>query len=74
MNREERLAEWPKPGPVGVQRKAKGYQPSWTGYQRPMDGADGEIPIRGMVSSASRHDRQAAIPLMTKTAPRVRNR
>ncbi len=74
LNLEEMLAELPKPCTVGVQRNAKGYKHSWTGYKRHVDVADGGIPIRCMVSSASLHDRQAAIPLMTKTAQRVRNR
>ncbi len=74
MNLEEMLAELPKPCTVGLKRKAQGYQHSWTGYQRHMDVADGGIPIRGMISSASRPDRPAAIPLMTKTAQRGQNR
>ena len=38
-----------------------------------MDVADGGIPISSMVSSASLHYSQAAIPLMTMTAQRMRN-
>lgn len=73
MNLEEMLAELPKPCTVGVKRNAKGYKQSWTGYKLHMDVADGGIPISCIVSSASLHDSQAAIPLMTKTAQRVRN-
>ncbi len=36
-----------------------------------MDTADGGIPIRCMVTSASMHDRQAAIPLSRITEQRV---
>ena len=38
-----------------------------------MDEMGGGIPISCIVSSASVHDSQAAVPLMTKTALRVRN-
>ena len=38
-----------------------------------MDVADGGIPISCLVSSASLHDSQAAIPLMTVTAQRVQH-
>ena len=38
-----------------------------------MDVADGGIPISCIESSASLHDSQAAIPLMTMTAQRVQN-
>ncbi len=38
-----------------------------------MDVADGGVPISGLVSSASLHDSQAAIPLATISQLRVRN-
>ena len=73
MRLEEMLDELPKQCAVGVKRNAKGYKDWWIGYKLHMDVADGGIPISCIVSSASLHDSQAAIPLATMTAARVRN-
>ena len=73
MRLEEMLDELPKQCAVGVKRNAKGYKDWWIGYKLHMDVADGGIPIGCIVSSASLHDSQAAIPLATMTAARVRN-
>ena len=73
MQLEEMLEELPKPCTVGVKRNAKGYKQSWVGYKLHMDVMGGGIPISCIVSSASLHDSQAAIPLMTMTAQRVQN-
>ena len=47
---------------------------SWIGYKLHLDVADGDIPISGLLTSASLHDSQAAIPLakhLTPTTPRT---
>jgi hypothetical protein len=41
------------------------------GYTVRLDVADGQIPISALLTSASVHDSQAAIPLMTLTSQRV---
>jgi hypothetical protein len=46
---------------------------SWTGYKLHIDVADGDIPVTGLLTSASLHDSQAAIPLAAMTAQRVTN-
>jgi hypothetical protein len=67
------LAELPRYCDVGTKRNAKGYQESWTGYKLHIDTADGEIPITCVLTAASVHDSQVAIPLATMTATRVTN-
>ena len=67
------LAELPRNCDVGVKRNAKGHQESWIGYKLHIDSADGEIPISCVLTSASVHDSQLAIPLATMTAARVTN-
>ena len=52
---------------------AKGYQESWVGYKLHVDAADGAVPLSCILTSASLHDSQAAIPLATLTATRVTN-
>jgi len=58
---------------VGIKRNAKGFQESWTGYKLHIDTADGAIPISCLLTAASVHDSQVAIPLATITAQRVTN-
>ena len=58
---------------VGTKRNAKGHQVSWSGYKLHLDAADGGIPLSCMLTSASLHDSQVAIPLATMTAQRVTN-
>ena len=43
------------------------------GYKLHLDAADGGIPLSCMLTSASLHDSQVAIPLATMTAQRVTN-
>lgn len=65
------LADLPKACDVGTKRNAAGHQESWTGYKLHIDTADGDIPVSGILTSASPHDSQVAIPLATMTAQRV---
>jgi hypothetical protein len=67
------LADLPTHCAVGTKRNAKGHTTSWIGYKLHLDIADGEIPISAILTSASLHDSQAAIPLATMTAGRVIN-
>ena len=55
----------------GAKKDSKGFSHSWTGYKLHIDTADGEIPISCILTSASVHDSQVAIPLMQITAQRV---
>ena len=67
------LEDLPKPCDVGTKQNSKGYKSSWIGYKLHIDAADGGIPITCLLSSASLHDSQAAIPLAEITSKRVCN-
>ena len=73
MTLAQMLADLPSAGDVGTKRNAKGHQQSWIGYKLHTDVADGGIPLSCILTSASLHDSQAAIPLATMTAARVTN-
>jgi hypothetical protein len=62
MSLAEMLDDLPKHCAVGTKRNAKGHTTSWIGYKLHLDVADGDIPVSGLLSSASLHDSQAAIP------------
>ena len=67
------LADLPTACSTGIKRNAKGHNVSWIGYKLHIDTADGDIPISCLLTSASVHDSQAAIPLASITASRVTN-
>ena len=73
MTRPLMLEDLPRVCDVGVKRNAKGYQESWVGCKLHVDAADGVVPLSCILTSASLHDSQAAIPLATLTAARVTN-
>jgi hypothetical protein len=73
MSLAEMLSDLPTHCAVGTKRNAKGHTTSWIGYKLHLDVADGDIPISAVLTSASLHDSQAAIPLATMTASRVIN-
>ena len=56
---------------LGVKKSSRGYQSYWRGYKLHLDVADGQIPITALLTSASLHDSQAAIPMMHVTSKRV---
>ena len=56
---------------AGAKRDSKGRQSCWVGYKLHLDVADGDIPLSAILTSASLHDSQAAIPLAQMTARRV---
>ena len=58
---------------VGTKKNSKGYRDTWVGYKLHLDVADGQIPISCLLTSASLHDSQAAIPLATMSAERTTN-
>ena len=67
------LADLPTHCSVGAKRNAKGHTTHWIGHKLHIDTADGDIPISCLLTSASLHDSQAAIPLAQITASRVTN-
>ncbi len=73
MTLEEMRAELPRVCDCGTKRNSKGYPEYWVGYKLHLDVADGGIPISCILTSASLHDSQVALPLATLTAQRVSN-
>lgn len=71
MQLGEMLAELPRHCSLGVKTKEGGNQHYWRGYKLHLDVADGQIPISAILTAASLHDSQVAIPLATLTAQRV---
>ena len=68
---EENLADLPTVCDSGCKTGAKGQPMYWRGYKLHLDVVDGEIPVSAILTSASTHDSQAAIPLAQTTARRV---
>jgi hypothetical protein len=73
MTLEQMLDDLPRASNVGSKKNSKGYKETWVGYKLHLDVADGQIPISCILTSASLHDSQAAIPLARLTAQRVTN-
>jgi Transposase DDE domain/Transposase domain (DUF772) len=73
MTIDEMLRDLPTHCAVGMKSNSRGYRDTWIGYKLHIDTADGDIPIAALLTSASMHDSQAAIPLATITASRVTN-
>lgn len=67
------LAEIPTACTRGTKCNAQGYKISWNGYKLHLDTADCGVPISALLSSASMHDSQAAVPLSLISAQRVTN-
>ncbi len=65
------LAELPTQCDVGAKKNSKGFKETWIGYKLHIDVANGQIPVSCVLTSASVHDSQVAIPLMTMTSARV---
>jgi hypothetical protein len=65
------LADLPQHCDVGTKRNAKGYKETWIGYKLHIDTIDGDIPVSCILTAASVHDSQVAIPLATMTAERL---
>lgn len=65
------LREIPTGCDRGTKCNAQGYKVSWNGYKLHIDTADCGVAISALLSSASMHDSQAAIPLSLMTAERV---
>jgi hypothetical protein len=71
MSLPEMLADLPQGCTIGVKTSSQGYTQSWRGYKLHLDVADGQIPISAVLTSASLHDSQVAIPLTTMSSQRV---
>lgn len=68
---EEAILELPVVCDRGTKKDAKGYKISWNGYKLHLDTNDIGLPVSALVTSASLHDSQAAIPLIKLTSGKV---
>lgn len=73
MDLADMLNDLPTACDVGAKKNSKGYKVSWIGYKLHIDVADGGIPICAVLTSASTHDSQVAIPLTKMSSERVTN-
>jgi len=67
----EALKDIPTMCAVGCKTNAKGYKEKWIGYKLHVDTNDSGLPITAVLTSASLHDSQVAIPMMKITTKRV---
>ncbi len=67
----EALKDIPTVCDVGCKKNAQGYKETWIGYKLHVDTADNGLPITALLTSASLHDSQVAIPMMKITTDRV---
>jgi hypothetical protein len=70
---EENMVDLPTVCNVGTKKNSKGYKTTWIGYKLHLDCIDGDIPVSAILSSASLHDSQAAIPLAQMSSERITN-
>jgi hypothetical protein len=68
---EEAVAELPTVCDRGVKKNAKEYKESWNGYKLHADINDAMLPLSVVITSASIHGSQVAIPLMKMTSKKV---
>lgn len=67
----ENLDDLPTACDWGSKTNSQGKRETWKGHKLHMDVVDGDIPISAILTSASMHDSQAAIPLAQMSAERV---
>lgn len=67
----EGLADVPSACDVGCKKSAKGYKQTWVGYKLHLDTSDCGLPITAVLTGASVHDSQVAIPMLRMTTGRV---
>lgn len=68
---EENIGDLPARCDAGCKIDSKGHKTVWNGYKLHIDCIDGDIPVSAVLTSASVHDSQAAIPLAQMTSERV---
>jgi hypothetical protein len=68
---QEAIKELPVLCDSGSKKNAKGYKETWIGYKLHADVNDCGLPMSVLLTSASLHDSQVAIPLIKMTSSRV---
>lgn len=67
----EMLKDIPTACDLGGKAGNNGHTKWWRGYKLHLDVADGNIPVSALITAASVHDSQVAIPLIHMTSARV---
>lgn len=68
---EKALSDLPSVCDRGVKKNSKGYIESWNGFKLHADVNDIGLPLSAVLTSASVHDSQVAIPLIQMTSNKV---
>jgi len=68
---EQNLKGLPTVCDFGTKKNSKGVKETWVGYKLHISTTDGDIPVSALLTSASLHDSQVAIPLMQITGARI---
>jgi hypothetical protein len=68
---DEMLAELPVRCDFGCKRNSRGFTTTWVGYKLHLDVTSGMVPVSAILTSASVHDSQVAIPLARKSEQRI---
>ena len=68
---EDNLSDLPQDCDWGGKRDSKGKTSYWRGYKLHLATGDGDVPLAAVLTSASLHDSQVAIPLMQKVSERA---
>ena len=71
MTLEQMLDDLPKDCDRGAKVNAQGFRNAWIGYKLHIDAIDNGIPVVCILTSASVHDSQVAIPLAEMTAQQI---
>ena len=71
MTLDEMLKGLPKECDFGTKKDSNGKKLTWKGYKLHIDFSDGGIPISCVLTSASVHDSQVALPLAQTSANRI---
>ncbi|MBF0343924.1 MAG: transposase [Nitrospirae bacterium] len=56
---------------VGCKVNSHGYKETWRGFKLHIDATDSGLPVTVVLTSASLHDSQAAIPMIKMTTEKV---
>jgi len=68
---EEAIKELPVYCDCGVKKNSKGFKEAWIGYKLHADVNDCGLPVSVVLTAASLHDSQVAIPLMKMSSAKV---
>lgn len=68
---QEALKELPVYCDVGTKKNSKGYKETWIGYKLHADVNDCGLPVSVVLTAASLHDSQVAIPLIKMSSSKV---